>query len=366
VIRAALQTIVIGAGPAGLATSSELKRHGVEHVVLERGRAAESWSSRVYDSLTLHTGRHMSSLPGLPFDRGTPLFVPRQTFVDYLQRYREHFALPVEEHRIVTGIRRDGDRWIVESGGEAWTARSVVVATGIMSGPFLPALAGQARFGGAIRHSSTYRRPHEFRGRRVLVVGCGNSGGEIASELGSSGVDTTISIRSGANVVPLTLLGIPIQYHAWGLLHLPRPARALVVTAMRKIVDAVKGPPPFPRAAVSPLEAIPMIGFRLVDAIRAGKVKVRGGIESFTAAGVTFTDGSEEAFDDVILATGFRAAVGFLPVSTDRRGFALRRDRVTSSEHPDLYFVGHNYDSTGALFNIRRDSRLVAKAIAGK
>jgi cation diffusion facilitator CzcD-associated flavoprotein CzcO len=348
--------IVIGAGPAGLATSRELQVRGVEHVVLERGEVAESWS-RLYDSLTLHTGKHMSHLPGMRFPRGTPLFLSRDTFLAYLHEYRRRFALPIVTRVEVQSVSREGDGWRVDGR----TARALVVASGIISNPLTPRIAGMDAFRGTMRHSITYRRPDEVRGKRVLVVGAGNSAGEIASELGREGIDTTIAIRSGANVVPLAILGIPIQYIAFAMRKLPRAARELLVGAMRLVMPA----PVIPRSKQSPLDAIPLIGFRLVDAIREGKVKLRGDIETFTPAGARFKDGREEAFDEVLLATGFRAAMPFLGelVTRDQRGFATRKDRVVSVDQPDLYFVGHNYDSTGGLTNIRQDARLAAEHV---
>jgi indole-3-pyruvate monooxygenase len=358
------QALVIGAGPAGLATSRELQRRGIDHVVLERGEVADTWS-RLYDSLTLHTGKHMSHLPGMRFPRGTPLFLPRDRFVEYLHEYRRRFALPIESGREVTALQRDGDVWRVQANGETITATAVVVASGIVSNPRVPKLAGREEFRGEVRHSITYRRPDEMRGKRVLVVGAGNSAGEIASELGREGIDTTIAVRSGANVVPLQILGIPIQYVAWMIRSLPRPARQVIVTAMRKLTELRDGPPVLPRPAVGPLDAIPLIGFRLVTAIRKGSVKLRGGIERLTPDGVRFEDGSEEPFDVVLLATGFRAALGFLgtAVQTDDRGFGLRRDRVVSTDQPNLFFVGHNYDATGGITNIRRDAPLAAERV---
>ena len=356
-----LRAIVIGGGPAGLATSYELKKRGIEHVVLERGDVASSWSSRVYDSLTLHTGKLMSSLPGRKFDRSTPKFLSRAHFLEYLRAYSA--GMPIRRGE-VTSMLRDGDAWIVNAGGESLRAQCVVVATGIMSNPFEPSIAGREVFKGTIRHSSQYRNAASFAGKRVLVVGCGNSGGEIASELGSAGVDTTIAIRSGANVVPLHLAGIPIQYIAYGARPLPKFMQRPLIAAIRILGELRHGPQRFPRSAHSPLDVIPIIGFHLVDAIRAGKVRVRGGIKSLTDRGAVFDNGAEETFDEIILATGFRPAISFVNVTTDSRGFALRRDRVASAEHPNLYFVGHNYDSTGALFNIGKDARLVAESIA--
>ena len=355
--------VVIGGGPAGLATSYELKRRGIDHIVLERGEVADSFRNRVYDSLTLHTGKHMSSLPGMPFGRSAPLFIGRDLFVDYLRRYRETFALPVERAE-VRSVSRDGEEWLIETDERSVRARHLVVATGIMSNPIMPSLAGSDEFAGTIRHSSSYRRPDECRGKRVLVIGCGNSAGEIASELGGAGVDTTVAIRSGNNIVPLQFLGIPIQYLAYGLLKLPRFTRAPLLEGLRRLIELQRGPAVIPRGSTSPLEAIPMIGFRLDDAIRNGSVRLRHKVERLTPAGARFSDGTEEPFDEIIMATGFRAAVGFLPVAIDERGFAQRSDRVRSREYPHLYFVGHTYDAAGALFNIRRDARLAAEAIA--
>ena len=360
-IRCDHSAIVIGAGPAGLATSRELTARGVEHVVLERGEVAESWS-RLYDSLTLHTGKHMSHLPGLRFPRGTPLFLSRDSFLEYLHEYARRFEVPVETRCEVKAVTREGNVWRVDGR----TARAVVVASGIISNPRVPAIAGADEFRGSIRHSITYRRPDELRGRRVLVVGAGNSAGEIASELGRAGIDTTIAIRSGANVVPLQLLGVPIQYLAYAIRPLPRVVRETLAGAMRVLADLRNGPPLIARPKHGPLDAIPLIGFRLIDAIRNGSVKLRGDVKRFTATGARFRDGREEEFDDVLLATGFRAALSFLGplVSIDQKGFAERRERVVSTDQPGLFFVGHNYDATGGLTNIRRDAPLAAKAVA--
>jgi hypothetical protein len=124
-----------------------------------------------------------------------------------------------------------------------------------------------------------------------------------------------------------------------------------------------------PRPAYGPLDAIPLIGFHLVDAIRDRLVEVRGAIDRLTASGARFADGktpAEERFDVVILATGFAPALAPLGqlIRVDAKGFALRNDRVTSADHERLHFVGHNYDATGGLFNIARDARLVAERIA--
>jgi cation diffusion facilitator CzcD-associated flavoprotein CzcO len=147
---------------------------------------------------------------------------------------------------------------------------------------------------------------------------------------------------------------------------LPVGARRAVASAMGKVTELRRGKPVLPRPSHGVLDSIPLIGFHLVDAIRAGAVAMRPGVASFTETGVRFTDGVEEPFDDVIFATGFTPALSTLGglIRTDAKGFALRTDRVTSADQPHLYFVGHTYDATGGLYNIRRDAALAAERIA--
>jgi cation diffusion facilitator CzcD-associated flavoprotein CzcO len=229
----------------------------------------------------------------------------------------------------------------------------------------IPDLPGRDLFRGRVLHSTEYRRPESFRGHRVLVVGVGNSGGEIASELANAGAEVSISVRSGAAIVPLTLFGIPIQYVAAVLWKLPRPVRRAVVSLVRRITVARRGPPVLPVLDLMTLNGIPLIGFNLDEAVRSGRVRVLPCITAFTSEGAHFSDGSTHSFDDVILATGYRPALQPLKglVRTDARGFALRTDRVTSADQPGLFFVGHNYDVTGGLRNIWKDAPLAAEAI---
>ena len=220
--------VVVGGGPAGLATSAELRRRRIEHVVLERGdTVGHSWAN-LYDSLTLHTGKHLSALPRMSFDRRVPLFPSRRDFVAYLHRYVEVLELPIETGRTVTAIERRNDEWLVRTDRGDITARDVVMATGIIASPSVPVIPGRERFRGRVMHSVEYRRPAGFAGRRVLVVGVGNSGGEIGSELANAGARVTIAVRSGANVVPRQIAGIPIQYLSFAMRALPKRARTVL------------------------------------------------------------------------------------------------------------------------------------------
>ena len=358
--------VIVGAGPAGLATSHELARRQIDHVVLERGATLGHTWATLYESLILHTGKHLSSLPGMAFPRSTPLFPSREQFLKYLARYASEFRLPVQTDADVTTVVRSGAGWIVHTRDASVHARALVVATGIASNPTSADIPGRAGFSGRVIHSRDYRRPDDFVRRRVLVVGVGNSAGEIAAEIAAGGAVVTVAIRSGARVVPRQILGIPAQYFAVATRRLPRRAQQSILSGVARVSALIRGPSVLPAPRDSACAVVPLIGFHLVDAIRAGAIRVKPAIDRFTTGGVRFADGSEIPFDDVILATGYRPAVGLLGdlITVDGCGFPLRRDGVVSADQPGLYFVGHTYDTRGALFNIGRDARRAAALIA--
>ena len=358
--------VIVGAGPAGLATSRELQRRNIDHVVLERGdRPGFVWKS-LYDSLVLHTGRHLSHLPGMTIPGSMPVFVPRLAVIDYFQQYAREFDLPIQTGVDVERISRVGGRWRLTTNRGEYFPRALVMATGIISNPYSPQLVGLADFKGRIMHSQEYRQPLDVSGSRILVIGAGNSGGEIASELGVAGRQVDIAVRSGVNVVPVQLAGIPIQYLSNLLRRFPRPIQIGAIAAVRRFIEWRHGPSPLPRTDLSPLDVMPLIGFHLVDAIRAGQVTLRKGVAELTETGARFVDGTEGRYDTIILATGYTAALGPLGdlVRRDAKGFALRTGRVASADHLDLFVVGHTYDTSGALYNIGRDAALAADRIA--
>ena len=362
-----LDAIVVGAGPAGLATSRELSRAGVDHRVLERGPSVGHTWAHLYDSLVLHTGKHLSALPGMPFPRATPLFPTRRDFLGYLDRYADAFRVPLLPNARVTSARREHSGWVVRTeDGVERRASAVVFATGIVANPRIPSIPGVDRFTGPIIHSVEYRRPDPFRDQHVLVVGAGNSAGEIAAELAAAGVRVTLAVRSGARVVPRELFGVPIQYLAVALSPLPRAAQQAIQCVTARLGEVVRGPSPLPPPPPARCSDVPLIGFYLADALRAGAIGLKRGIAAFADTGVRFEDGSVEPFDSAILATGYTAAVQPLgdSIRLDQCGFALRRDRVASADLAGLYFVGHNYDTRGGLRNIAQDARIAANLIS--
>ena len=358
--------LVVGAGPAGLATSRALARKDVPHVVLERGdRVGHTWT-QFYDSLTLHTAKRLSALPDRRFAKSVSTFPTRNDVVAYLDDYAREFALPVKTGMDVVSLTREGDLWVARTrAGDAVSAPVAVVATGIAANPVLPAIEGLDRFRGVVIHSVEYRRPRPFAGQRVLVIGAGNSAGEIATELALAGVATTIAMRSGATLLPRSVLGVPIQYLGLALDAFPRSVQRRCASALRRASALLGARSPVPPPPDAQCPRVPLIGLRLGELLRSGRLGLRPGVDAFTPEGARFAGGTAESFDAVILATGYRAALDFLngSIGLDPCGFARRRDLVKSADKADLYFVGHNYGIRGSLHNIARDARVTARDI---
>ncbi|MGH7320292.1 MAG: NAD(P)-binding domain-containing protein, partial [Candidatus Rokuibacteriota bacterium] len=234
--------------------------------------------------------------------------------------------------------------------------------------PKVPAFAADLDPGIVQLHSSDYRDLARLQPGPVLVVGAGNSAGEIAPELARAGAAVTVSVRTGAVAVPRALAGVPIQYFAVVASLLPAHAQQIVLRATARLGELRRGrsPLPSPPDAAGVCPDVPLIGFHLVDAIRQGLVRLAPALEAFTPSGARFADGSEAPFEAVILATGYRPALGPLGrlIALDRCGFASRDRRVTSRDERGLFFVGQTYDRRGALFNMGRDAATLARLIA--
>ncbi len=190
--------VVIGAGPAGLAVGACLRARGVPFVILEQASAVGSTWRRHYDRLHLHTVARFSALPRMGWPASVPMYPSRAEVVDYLERYARHFALEPRFGQRAARARRDGARWVVTTPGGEHSGRALVIATGYNRVPNVPAFPYRERFGGAILHSSEYRSGAAYRGRRAIVVGLGNSGGEIALDsLGVGRRDDALRAQPG-------------------------------------------------------------------------------------------------------------------------------------------------------------------------
>jgi len=368
--RSEPSVIVVGAGPAGLAAAACLKRRGGEPVILEAGDGPGATWRALYDRLHLHTTKRLSGLPGYPMPRHLPRYPARAAFAEYLAAYAAHFKLRIETGHPALAARREAGRWVVVTPRGERAASALVSATGVFANPERVRYPGQDDFAGRIVAASEYRNPAPFAGRRVLVVGAGNTGAEIAVDLAEQGVEAALAIRSGANVVPQDLLGLPIQVWAHVIGAIPRGLTRAVGPALLAPTYRRQARAGVPRRATSVLDfgaREPVIGLALLDYAACGKVRIHGGIDRFTPTGVRFADGQEATYDAAILATGYRPALGYLaaavPLDAAGRPRVDGAGGVRALDAPSLYFIGLHYTFRGTLFNIAREATETARLI---
>ncbi len=389
-----VETVIVGAGPAGLGVAACLRRVGVPFVILERdGGVGAAWR-RHYDNLCLHTDKARSALPYLPFPEQYPKFVSREQVVDYLESYARRFGLePRFGQNVLSARLRDG-RWHTRTEDTVYVSRHLVVATGYNTLPHIPTWPGQETFEGTIIHSSTYKNAAPYKGKRVLVVGFGNSGSDIVRDLWQHGARPTLSIRNPVNLVlPRECMGIPILAIAILLQKLPgRLANAVIATIVRVmfgdlsrltlckppyqafatdypwstiVQTALRKPPYGPVAQRSEHVRVPLIDTGGIDLIRSGHIKAHPGIERFAGRDVVFTDGTRQRFDAVLLATGYRTAVSFLEQAYQpTEEFGKPRPIQSEGRVPGLHFVGFYIPATGMLRELGIQGRQIAQEIA--
>ncbi len=362
---------VIGAGPAGLAVSACLCRAGLAHVVLDRADGvAASWK-RHYDRLHLHTAKAYSSLPFSPWPRDIPRYPSRDDMVRYLERYAEQQAIRPHFGVDVRLIKRETNRFAIESSAGRLGPRFVIVATGYNAVATWPEIPGLSRFAGSVLHSENYRNAQAYLGTRTLVVGSGNSGAEIALDLAEHGIDVTMVVRGPVHVVPRDLLGRPSQETSIALSCLSVAVRdALVSPILRLAVGnlsrwGIARPAAGPNRLIEDAGRIPILDVGTIAQVKAGRIRVRPAVEEVLRDRVRFVDGRAGAFDAIVLATGYRPALdrfidGFDAIS-DARGRPHRFGEETRT--PGMFFVGFRNPPTGALREIAKEAPRVARAI---
>lgn len=199
--------IIVGAGPSGMATAACLKEKGVPSIVLEKAECIGSlWKHKTYDRLHLHIPKEFCELPLMPFPASYPTYPNRQQFLDYLEEYARHFDIQPHFNESVQSAHYDesSQLWRVNTQTtgksscnkiEEYTARWLIVASGENAEIVTPKLPGMKDYQGDLLHSSKYKNGSEYVGKKVLVVGCGNSGMEIALDLANFSAKPSLVVR---------------------------------------------------------------------------------------------------------------------------------------------------------------------------
>jgi putative flavoprotein involved in K+ transport len=358
------EVVVVGAGASGLAAAACLARRGRPPVVLHRDEhVGATWRGR-YDRLHLHTTRRFSGLPFHAIPRSYGRFVAKDDYARYLEDYAERVGLDVRGGVSVSTIRRADGGWMVEGDRGRWDCRAVVVATGRHRRKVLPGVPGTEAFGGQFLHSADYRSGRTFAGRRVLVVGIGNSGAEIAADLVEQDAGRVeIAVRSSPPIVSREVAGIPVQ--VFGILLSPLPAGAVdrAAARMRRLAlgDLTRYglAPPAWGSFSERRPAVIDVGF--VHELKAGRVRVRPAVTQLRPGGAAFADGSEEDYDAVVAATGFRTGLEELldvPGALDESG--VPREGASPA---GLFFAGFTETVRGQLYEANKAAGGLAAAV---
>lgn len=342
--------LVLGSGPAGLSCAAQLQRRGARVAVLERGeRVAQAWASR-YDALRFNTSRRYSAFVDRPFPREYGEFPTRDQYVDYLQDYRDSEELTVRTGCTAQRVERDGTGWTVQTSSGPMSADHVIVATGAFNRPLVPGWARTSRFAGTVVHASEYRDPAPFAGQRVLVVGAGCTGLEIAHQIARGGAASVqVAVRTPPTIILREFHGRPGDLGAPMLIRLPTPLvdRMMASLSRRMIGDLT--PYGMPAPTEGPITRLKTkgVGPSVVDpdvicAIRDGSIRVVPAAVALTDDAVRLADGTTVPADALVLATGYTTGledlIGHLGVLDDR---GLPLDGQGAELAPGLRCVGY-------------------------
>ena len=377
---------VIGAGPSGLTALKHLRAAGIDAECLEReDGVGGNWyfgaaTSRVFASTRLISSRRLTEYLDYPMPRHWPAYPDHRQCLDYLRSYARHFGLlpHVRTHAAVESIvPREPPQagWRVGlADGRVLDYAGVVIASGHNHVPRFPDLPGQ--FAGTLVHAADYKSPTQpvaIAGRRVLVIGGGNSGCDIAVECSRHAATTVLSLRRGYYVVPREILGRPADLRGERLLRMGLPVWLRRLASLRAI-DRTIGLPwrhGLPRPDHRLWETHPIVNSELLPAIAAGRIEPAGDVRALEGDEVEFADGRRAAFDVVICATGYRPTLPFIDGRLVNAATADGLPRLfLNLLHPvrdDIAVVGLIQPDSGQWGITDLQSRLVARmAVAAR
>ncbi|TVU26472.1 hypothetical protein EJB05_29020, partial [Eragrostis curvula] len=310
--------LIVGAGPAGLAVAACLAQLSIPYVIVEREECSASlWRNRAYNRLKLHLAKEFCELPHMSYPADAPTYIPKDQFVKYIDGYIEHFNIRPKYRTSIESCKYDeGTKcWISmahnmdTSTSVKYTSSFLVVASGENSAEIIPIIPGLDGFPGELTHSSRYKSGATYSGKNVLVVGCGNSGMEIAYDLACHGANTSIVVRSPVHIMTKELIRLGMTL----VQYLPVNMVDTLLVTMSNFVFGDLSRHGIPKPKIGPLQlksetgrsAVIVVG--TVRLIKKGIIKVVGSISRIKGNIVEFEDREDFSFDAIVFATGYRS-----------------------------------------------------------
>lgn len=338
--------IIIGAGQAGLSVAYFLRRTNLSVLLLDAEEAGGGAWQHGWDSLRLFSPASWSSIAGWPMPPSGEQYPSRDHVIDYLRKYETRYELNIERPVRVTDIELTEQGFQVNADSNSWHSRAVVCATGTWSNAFLPKVEGMTSFKGQQLHSAQYASPAPFKGKRVMVVGGGNSGAQILAEVSLVAESTTWVTLEPPAFLPDEVDGRVLFERA---------------TARWQALQEGKDPENLPGGFGDVVMVPPVL-----DARNRGVLHSVGPFELLTADGARWGDGSTKSFDAIIWCTGFRPALQpleSLGVVNESR-VAVEGTQVRGV--PGLWLVGYGEwtgPASATLIGVMRTARSTAREI---
>lgn len=370
---------IIGAGSSGMVAAKVLRERGILYDCFEKGSdIGGNWRygndnglSAAYQSLTINTSKQRMAYSDFPMPADYPDFAHHSQILTYFENYVDHFGLreTITFNTSVTEVCPAGtNRWAVTlDNGETRYYRAVLVASGHHWFPRWPDFPGE--FNGTIIHAHDYRTPEPFQGKRVMVVGIGNSGVDLACEMGRHAAAAFLSTRRSAHIIPKFALGRPLdEYTSSAFSRLPLRLQQILYYYMLYWVRGDQRDYGVPLPPNPILAEHPTVSQDLLHMVKAGLVTMKPNVARLVGNKVRFVDESEEFLDAIIYATGYKISFPFLPpevyqVQANEMNLYLN---VVPPERPGLFFIGF-IQPLGAIMPLAElQAQWVAKLLRGE
>jgi thioredoxin reductase len=369
---------IIGAGPSGLTTAKALKARGIPFDCFEASDDVGGvWyyknptgMSAAYRGLHINTSKHRMQFSDFPMPAAWPNFCHHSLVFAYFRDYADHFGLRPHitfQTKVEHADRGADGVWSIRlSNGETRDYDALFVCNGHHWDPQWPEPPFPGQFNGRVMHAHDYKGDEDFRGKRVVVVGMGNSGLDIAVELSYQAAKTFLSMRRGAHIVPKYILGRPLD--AWVLPWAPVAVTRVLMSIMLRLAVGPITQYGIPKPEHGPLSSHPAISSAILDRLAHRDIEPKSNIAALDGDCIHFTDGSVEEADVLIYATGYKVSFPFFDP-----GFLAAKDndlplylRMVRPEIPNLFFIGL-YQPLGAIFPIaEQQAILAAEFLAGR